>query len=110
MLLIISIAKYACVQLNSCLQLLFQSLDLYKVAVDFKLFPSLWQRPLFLEKDLRAQPWWNANETGLGNKLETVLNGRDIMLRYMQKINNYRYFNPCVHNYTLCHIIYDYQS
>ena len=37
---------------------------MYGEAVSMDMFPSVWQRSIFNEPDLRAQPWWSSEETG----------------------------------------------
>ena len=46
---------------------------LYSEAVSLGLFPSLYQRSLFNEPDLRDRPWWALEETGYQEQVQPVL-------------------------------------
>ena len=49
-----------------------QSYSVYAKAVKKGLFLSIWQRSLYNEPDLRAQPWWEADETDSELALEGI--------------------------------------
>jgi aspartate beta-hydroxylase len=50
---------------------------LYSEGVSRDLFPSLYQRSIFNEPDLRATPWWTIQETGYQKHLQPLLNALD---------------------------------
>ena len=37
-----------------------------------KLFPSLWQRSVINEAGLRAQPWWNIEDTDVESEIRKI--------------------------------------
>uniref|UniRef100_A0A1B0G2X2 Aspartyl/asparaginy/proline hydroxylase domain-containing protein n=1 Tax=Glossina morsitans morsitans TaxID=37546 RepID=A0A1B0G2X2_GLOMM len=41
-----------------------EAFKIYKQGADLKLFPSIYQRSLYNEPGLKAQPFWSKNETG----------------------------------------------
>ena len=45
---------------------------LYGEAVSLGLFPSVWQRSLVNEPDLRAMPWWSINELKYINEIKRI--------------------------------------
>ena len=46
--------------------------EIYHLAVQRKIFPSFWQRSLYNEPDLKAQPIWTLEETGIGPQLKRI--------------------------------------
>ena len=54
-----------------------QSYTVYAKAVKKGLFPSIGQRSIYNEPDLRAQPWWEADETNSGLALGGIRKERE---------------------------------
>ena len=50
---------------------------MYAKAVKKGLFPSIWQRSLYNEPDLRVQPWWEEDETSSELALEGIKKERE---------------------------------
>ena len=46
--------------------------QIYQLAADRKIFPSFWQRSLYNEPDLKAQPVWSLKESGIGVQLQKI--------------------------------------
>lgn len=46
--------------------------QVYQLAADRKIFPSFWQRSLYNEPDLKAQPVWSLKESGIGVQLQKI--------------------------------------
>ena len=44
--------------------------QIYQLAADRNIFPSFWQRSLYNEPDLKAQPIWSLKESGIGTVFE----------------------------------------
>lgn len=49
-----------------------QAFALYGEAVSRDLLPSVWQRSLYNEPDLRATPWWTTEDTGYSSDLRRI--------------------------------------
>lgn len=67
--------------------------EIYKRGAALKLFPSIYQRSLYNERNLRAQPYWTKDETSYGlylNKLE--LNWRAIRNEGLSLLSQHGYF------------------
>ena len=68
--------SYICIQITLSLSsppyMHTQSYILYSEAVNLKLFPSVWQRPLFSEPNLRASGWWDPKDTGYQHDINRV--------------------------------------
>jgi len=48
--------------------------EIYQLAADRQIFPSFWQRSLYNEPELRAQPVWTPEDTGIGAQLRHIQN------------------------------------
>ena len=48
--------------------------EIYHLAADRGIFPSFWQRSLYNEPELRAQPVWTPEDTGIGAQLRHIQN------------------------------------
>ncbi len=56
---------------------------IYGEAVKEGVFPSIWQRPLMMEKGLTALPWWSADKMGYFNDLTRIEKKMDVITRWM---------------------------
>ena len=46
--------------------------EIFQIAAQRLIFPSFWQRSLYNENGLRAQPVWSLQETGIGRQLKEI--------------------------------------
>ena len=46
--------------------------EIFQLAADRKIFPSFWQRSLYNEENLKAQPIWPLHETKIQNQLKVI--------------------------------------
>lgn len=65
--------------------------EIYKIGFERGIFPSFWQRSLYNEPGLRAQPVWSVNETGIGEALLMIQDHwraiRDEALSVLDSVN-----------------------
>ena len=76
--------------------------------MNLKIFPSLWQRSVINEAGLRAQPWWNIEDTGVESEIRKLEKEVDMIRRYSVCTYMYMYMYTYVTCTCAFYILYVY--